>query len=55
MLKVICGRLTRQKMVSFDNIGFFYLDFKEKRFSSSRQGHNDSDIPLQRRTKSQIS
>ena len=41
-------------MVRFDRIGFFLSDFK-KHFSFFRQGHNDSDIPLQHRTKSQIS
>ena len=55
MLKVISCRLTCQKMVRFDRIGFFYLDFKEKYFSSSQQGRKDSDIPLERRRKRQIS
>ena len=47
MLKVISCRLTSQKMVGFFRVGFFYLNFKEKHFTSSQEGHKGSDIPLQ--------
>ena len=55
ILKVFSCRFTCQKLVRIDRIEFFYSDFKEKHFSSYRQGHKEGDIPLQRGTKSQIS